>query len=133
MRFAGSAITGFMDGGIDAGQMSQNSHTRDSVQRQASLMAETDTASKGIMAAGEVEAAGIMAEAKAGLANAQGNAAMMDSIGGIVSNGLGAIKKPGGSGIGSSIGTEASGAYSSGLSIAGNSPSGILNLPTINW
>lgn len=135
MRFAGSAISDFMPGGIDSDAMVMNSGERTSKQNQASLMAESDVASKGIMAQGEVEAAGIIADAKAGLANAQGNAAIMDGIGGIISSGIGAIGKGGSSGssVGSSVGSGLSGAYTSGLNIAGHSPSGLLQLPTIKW
>ena len=99
MRFAGSRIEGFLgDDRPDFGQMSINKDTRDSKYVAASNEAEAYVGATGIKTAGEVEAAGIIGDAQAGLAQAQGQAAMMKGIGSIASSALGAFGSAGGGG-----------------------------------
>ena len=113
MRFAGSRINSyagtpnmaafFDPNRPDAGEQAV---VGDNLRAKESTMA-TDlmgrTTSKGITAAGEVEAAGILADAQGALAQAQGNAAMMKGIGGIASSLVGAIPTGGGGGFGASM------------------------------
>ena len=108
MRFAGTRIANyaktpgvesFMDPRRpDMGEISMagdNLRANESV-KATDLMGKTTA--KGIMAAGEVEASEILAEAGAAAAAAQGNAAIMEGIGGIGSSLIGAIPKMGGGG-----------------------------------
>lgn len=94
MRFAGSRISDFMSSGPDMGKISMNHDTRGTEFTMASNEMQSEIGAAGIGAAAEVESAGIMADAQAGLANAQGNAAMMSSLGDMAGSALGAFKPP---------------------------------------
>lgn len=91
MRFAGSRIQDFMSDGPDMGEIALNADTRSTEYQMAGTKLSADVGATGITQAGEVEAAGILADAKAGLAGAQANAAGMEAIGGIASSALGAF------------------------------------------
>ena len=98
-RFAGAPqIQGFLNKNkTDFGSFSSSMDNMRSGMDQAGIGLAGKTAATGISAAGEVEAAGIMADAQAGVAEAQGNAAMMEGIGGIASSAIGAFGGGGGS------------------------------------
>ena len=100
MRFAGAPeITSFLSKNKpDFGQMSQSMDNFRSQSEQASVGLQGQVGAQGIRAAGEVEAAGIIGQAQASAAQAQGNASMMEGIGGIASSALGAFGGGGGSG-----------------------------------
>ena len=114
MRFAGAPeITSFLNKNKpDFGAMSQSMDDFRSQSEQASIGLQGQVGAQGISAAGEVEAAGIMADAQAGVAQAQGNAAMMEGIGGIASSAIGAFGGGGGMG-GSSMGSFGAKSYPS--------------------
>jgi len=121
MRFAGMRMEGFMnDDRPDYGQMAINNDNRQTEFVNKSNEAEAYVGATGIKTAGDVEAAGIIADAKAGVAQAQGNAAMMEGIGGIASSALGAFG--GGGGGSSSGGSPVMSSYSGGGSIDWTSP-----------
>ena len=99
MRFAGMRMENYMDPNRpDMGGLVQASDTRQSKMINAQNEAEAYVGATGIKTEGAVEAAGILADAEAGLAQAQGNAAMMDTIGGIASSAIGAFGSGGGGG-----------------------------------
>ena len=99
MRFAGSApITDFLSQSMDHGAVAQKAAETRSAVNQAGIDLQGQTAASGISAAGEVESAGIMADAQAGLAQAQGNAAMFKTIGQIGGAAVGAFGSAGGGG-----------------------------------
>jgi hypothetical protein len=128
MRFAGTRIADFAQTpGVESFMDSQRpdmgeiSMAGDNLRANENVKA-TDlmgqTTAKGISSAGEVEASGILAEAGAAYAQAQGNAAIMEGIGGIASSAIGAIPKMGGGGggggdIGSGVGNTSWGDLSS--------------------
>ena len=92
MRFAGSRMEGFMNNdGPDYGAMAANQDTRNTEFVTASNDAQAKVGATGINTAGAVEAAGILGAAQAGLAGAQGQASIMEGIGGIASSALGAF------------------------------------------
>lgn len=110
MRFAGSRMENFMDDNRpDYGQMGINQDNRETEFVNKSNEAQAYVGSKGITTAGEVEAAGILADAEVAMANAQSNAAMMETLGGIGSSFLGGIKPGGGGGVGGTTFTMSSG------------------------
>ena len=122
MRFAGSApITDFLSQSMDHGAVAQKAAETRSAVNQAGIDLQGQTAASGISAAGEVESAGIMADAQAGLAQAQGNAAMFKTIGQIGGAAVGAFGGAGGGGGGGA----AAAPMSSGLNY---SPSGWNNM-----
>jgi hypothetical protein len=89
----------FMDPGRpDMGGMAMNQDKRHSQHAIASNEAQSYVGATGVKTAGEVEAAGIIADAQAGVAQAQGQASMMEGIGGIASSALGAFGGGGGLG-----------------------------------
>ena len=99
MRFAGSRMENFMNSdGPNYGEMAINNDTRNTEFFNASNDAQAHVGATGIGEAGKVEAAGIIADAEAGLAQAQGNAAMMKGLGDIATGALGAIPTGGGGG-----------------------------------
>ena len=99
MCFAGSApITDFLSQSMDHGAVAQKAAETRSAVNQAGIDLQGQTAASGISAAGEVESAGIMADAQAGLAQAQGNAAMFKTIGQIGGAAVGAFGSAGGGG-----------------------------------
>lgn len=134
MRFAGMRMEGFMDPNRpDMDGIAMNHDSRQSDFVAASNEAQAMVGSTGITTAGEVEAAGIIADAQAGVAQAQGQASIMEGIGGIASSALGAF---GGGGGGAAAATGAGSVSPSaygGMSIAGRSPAQLLTMPTINW
>ena len=108
MRFAGTAVSNFaktpgMESFLDPmrpradeqAMMGDNIRAKESTVG-TELMGKT--AAKGISSAGEVEAAGILGDAQAALAQAQGNAAIMEGIGQIGSSLIGGIPTGGGGG-----------------------------------
>ena len=104
MRFAGSRMENFMNNdGPDYGGMAINNDTRNTEFFNASNDAQAHVGATGIGEAGKVEAAGIIADAKAGLAQAQGNAAGMKALGNIATGAIGAFGSGGGGGGGSSF------------------------------
>ena len=119
MRFAGSApITDFLSQSMNHGAVAQEAAKTRSAVNQSGIDLQGQTAATGISAAGKVESAGIMADAQAGLAQAQGNAAMFKTIGQIGGAAVGAF---GGAGSGGA----AAAPMSSGLNY---SPSGWNNM-----
>lgn len=107
MRFAGTRIADYAQTpGVESfmdprrPNMGEISMAGDNLRANENVKA-TDlmgkTTAKGISAAGEVEASAILAEAGAAAAQAEGNAAIMKSIGGIASSAIGAIPTGGGS------------------------------------
>ena len=98
MRFAGTRMESFM-GGENRPDFGNINETGLAIRNKEST-AYTDlmgkTAATGIAEAGKVEAAGIVGQAQAGVAQAQGQAAIMEGIGGIASSALGAIPTGGG-------------------------------------
>ena len=105
MRFAGMRMENFMDPNRpDMGGVAMNQDTRNSQFTQASNEAQAYVGATGVKTAGEVEAAGIIADAQAGVAQAQGQASIMEGIGGIASSALGAFGGGGGSAIGGGVG-----------------------------
>ncbi len=100
MRFAGMRMENFMDPNRpDMGGVAMNQDTRNSQFTQASNEAQAYVGATGVKTAGEVEAAGIIADAQAGVAQAQGQASIMEGIGGIASSALGAFGGGGGGGV----------------------------------
>ena len=92
MRFAGSApITDFLSQSMDHGAVAQEAAKTRSAVNQAGIDLQGQTAASGISAAGKVESAGIIGDAQAGLAQAQGNAAIMEGIGQIGGAAVGAF------------------------------------------
>ena len=108
MRFAGTAVSNFaktpgVESYLDpmrpnAGEQAMVGDNIRAKESTAGTELMGRTAAKGITAAGEVEAAGILSEAQAAVANAQGNAAIMEGLGGIGSSLIGAIPTGGGGG-----------------------------------
>ena len=89
MRFAGSEpITDYLKNSINHGAIAQAGAMTRSAVDQAGTQLEGDVGAAGLTAAGEVEAAGIIGAAQAGLAQAQGNAAVMSTIGDIAGAGI---------------------------------------------
>ena len=137
MRFAGMRMENYMDPNRpDMDGLVMAGDTRQTNFNNKQNEAEAYVGATGIKTAGDVEAAGIIADAKAGLAQAQGNAAMMEGIGSIASSALGAFG--GGGGVGQSAGLagsagDAASAYSGGLSIAGQDYSSFLSNPSFTW
>ena len=96
-RFAGEGLESYFNKNRpDFGAMSSAGDTMRSKTQQASTGLQGEVGAQGISAAGEVEAAGIIADAQAGLAQAQGQASMMEGIGGIASSAIGAFGGGGG-------------------------------------
>ena len=92
MRFAGSApITDFLQQSMDHSAVAQNAAKTRSAVNRAGTQLQGETTARGITAAGEVEAASIVGAAQASVANAQGQAAVMEGIGGIASSAIGAF------------------------------------------
>ena len=92
MRFAGSRIEGFFgDDSPNFGQMAQKSHAIRNKEKTTVTDLMGQTAATGIKAAGDVEAAKIDGQARSALASAQGQASMMESIGGIGSSLIGSF------------------------------------------
>ena len=81
MRFAGTRIEGLLGDRPDYGQTVSDASTLRSKESQAVTDAMADTASAGILGAGKAESAKITGAAEAALANAQGQASMMSSLG----------------------------------------------------
>ena len=142
MRFAGMRMENYMDPNRpDMGGLASAGDTRQTQEINAQNEAEAYVGSTGIKTQGAVEAAGIIADAKAGLAQAQGNAAMMEGIGGIASSALGAFKPSvGSSGGGSSIGmawdssgVDTTSAYSGDFKVGGQDFGSFLSNPTFKW
>ena len=99
MRFAGSRMENFMNNdGPDYGAMAINNDTRNTEFFNASNDAQAHVGATGIGEAGKVEASGVIADAQAGLAQAQGNASMMKGLGDIATGALGAFGGSGGGG-----------------------------------
>lgn len=119
-RFAGAPqIQGFLNKNrVDYGSFNSSMDNFRAGQEQSGLKMMGDTTAAGIDAAGMVEEAGILADAQAGLAQAQGNASAMGAIGGIAESAIGAF---GGSGGGGSSYTPSGGwgNFGSGLSWGG--------------
>jgi hypothetical protein len=91
MRFAGSRIEGFMSDRPDYGQTVSDASTLRSKESQAVTNAMADTASAGILGASKAKSAKITGAAEAALANAQGQASIMQGIGQIGGAALGAF------------------------------------------
>lgn len=97
MRFAGTRMEGFLNNDAPKfGEMTQKSYANRIAESTAGTELMGKTAATGIAEAGKVEAAGIVGAAQANLAQAQGNAAMMEGIGGIASSAIGAFGSMGG-------------------------------------
>lgn len=99
MRFAGTRMEGFLNNDAPKfGDLAQRGYANRVEEDTAATDLMGKTASTGIAEAGKVEAAGIVGAAEANLAQAQGNAAMMEGIGGIASSAIGAFGGMGGGG-----------------------------------
>ena len=104
MRFAGMRMENYMDPNrpdMDGIVMAGDTRQSNLINKQNE--AEAYVGATGIKTQGDVEAAGIIADAKAGLAQAQGQADMMSSLGGIASSALGAFGSIGGGGGGTTF------------------------------
>ena len=106
MRFAGTRMEGFL-GDSNRPDFGNINETGLAIRNKESttytdLMGQT--AATGIAEAGKVEAAGIVGQAQASAAQAQGQAAIMEGIGGIASSAIGAF---GGGGGLPAVGTQA--------------------------
>ena len=100
MRFAGTRMEGFL-GDKNRPDFGNINETGLAIRNKESttytdLMGKT--AATGIAEAGKVEAAGIVGAAQASAAQAQGQAAIMEGIGGIASSAIGAFGGGGGGG-----------------------------------
>ena len=140
MRFAGTRMESFMGGENrpDFGNIGESALAMSNKESTTATDLMGKTASVGIKAAGDVEAAGIVGQAQAGVAQAQGQAAIMEGIGGIASSALGAIPTGGGGGAGTSMkwnpsGVDTTSAYSSGLNIGGQDYSSFISNPSFTW
>lgn len=93
MRFAGSRIEGFLGdkNRPDFGNMTESALAMRNKEDTTATDLMGQTASVGIKAAGDVQAQNIVSEAQAGVAQAQGQASMMEGIGSIASSAIGAI------------------------------------------
>ena len=100
MRFAGTRMESFMgdENRPDFGNIGESALAYRNKEDTTATDLMGKTASVGIKAAGDVEAAGIVGQAQAGVAQAQGQAAIMEGIGGIASSAIGAIPTGGGGG-----------------------------------
>ena len=98
MRFAGTRMESFMgdENRPDFGNIGESALAMSNKESTTATDLMGKTASVGIKAAGDVEAAGIVGQAQAGVAQAQGQAAIMEGIGGIASSAIGAIPTGGG-------------------------------------
>ena len=97
MRFAGTRMESFMGGDRpEYGALAQKGLANRTQESTAGTELMGKTAATGISAAGAVEAANITGAAKTALANAQGQAAIMEGIGGIASSAIGAFGSGGG-------------------------------------
>ena len=98
MRFAGSRIEGFMgsENRPDFGNINQTGLAIRNKESTTATDLMGQTAATGIKAAGDVEASKITGAAQTALANAQGQAAIMEGIGGIASSAIGAFGGGGG-------------------------------------
>lgn len=97
MRFAGTRMEGFLNKDRpEYGDLAQKGSSLLSKESAAATDLMGQTASTGIAAAGAVEASSITGAAQQALAEAQGNAAMMSSIGNIASSAISAIPRGGG-------------------------------------
>ena len=117
------------------GAMAMNANTRDSAFTRAGMAEEAKVGAAGIQGAGMVKEAGILADAQAGLANAQGNAAMMGALGDIGGSLLGGIKPPSAGG-GSSTpiwsNTDSFNAYNGNMNVGGQPIGGFIS-PDFNF
>ena len=106
MRFAGSRIEGFMgsDNRPDFGNINETGLAIRNKESTTATDLMGQTAATGIKAAGDVEASKIVGAAQASAAQAQGQAAIMEGIGGIASSAIGAF---GGGGGLPAVGTQA--------------------------
>ena len=92
MRFAGSApVTDFLSKSVDMGSVAQKAAENRSQLKNAGTQLQGQVGATGISAAGEAEAAKIVGAAGVALANAQGNASMMSTIGQIGGAAIGQI------------------------------------------
>ena len=97
-RFAGEGLESYFNKNRpDFGAMSSAGDTMRSQTKQAATGLAGQVGAQGISAAGDVEAAGIIADAQGQVAQAQGQASMMEGIGGIASSAIGAFGGGGGS------------------------------------
>ena len=95
MRFAGSRIEGFLNADRpDFGKMAQDADTMRSQESNAMTDIQAKIGATGIGEAGKVEAAGIMADARAQAAQSQAQGSMFSSLGNIGSSLIGGIGKP---------------------------------------
>ena len=141
MRFAGMRMENYMDPNrpdMDGIVMAGDTRQSNLINKQNE--AEAYVGATGIKTQGDVEAAGIIADAKAGLAQAQGQASILEGIGGIASSALGAFGGGGGGGVGGSVGmawnpsgVDTTSAYSGGLSVAGQDYGSFLSNPSFKW
>ena len=138
MRFAGMRMENYMDPNrpdMDGMVMAGDTRQTNLVNKQNE--AEAYVGATGVKTQGDVEAAGIIADAKAGLAQAQGQASIMEGIGSIASSALGAF---GGGGAGSSAGqawnpagVDVTSAYNGDFKAFGQDYSGFLSNPSFKW
>ena len=95
MRFAGTRMESFMGGDRpEYGALAQKGLANRTEESTAATDLMGKTAATGIAEAGKVEAAKITGMAAASLAQAQGQAAIMEGIGGIASSAIGAFSTP---------------------------------------
>ena len=138
-RFAGSsefmdAYNAVADSGLNIGALTGAGQLSQAKQR-ANAMEQTANLKK---AADQAEAIEAGADARADMYSAQGQAAFNESIAGGIQSAVGSIAGGiggggggGGASIGSSVSPQLAGTYSSGLNVAGMTPSQILTNPNI--
>lgn len=93
MRFAGTRMESFLgdENRPDFGNITESALAYRNKEDTTYTDLMGKTAATGIAEAGKVEAAGIVGAAQAGVAQAQGQAAIMEGIGGIASSAIGAF------------------------------------------
>ena len=93
MRFAGTRMESFLgdDNRPDFGNITESALAYRNKEDTAYTDLMGQTAATGIAEAGKVEAAGIVGAAQASAAQAQGQASIMEGIGGIASSAIGAF------------------------------------------
>lgn len=98
MRFAGTRMESFMgdENRPDFGNITESALAYRNKEDTTYTDLMGKTAATGIAEAGKVEAAGIVGAAQASAAQAQGQAAIMEGIGGIASSAIGAFGGGGG-------------------------------------
>ena len=98
MRFAGSKLEDFLGKGTDFGLATQEASALRSNDTVQSIERQSEAVNRGIGAAGEIARAEYEAKGAGIQAQAEANADIMSTIGGVLSSGISALPKFGGGG-----------------------------------